>query len=99
MSELRQNGFSQTNINRLNTTDYKVPPSGSFKINVFGAWFKSPSTTIAGGAISVELVKGKIPTGFFARLTDVVPDLYVVACQTGAERSRAKAHRERSWPR
>jgi Tfp pilus assembly protein PilX len=38
MSELRQNGFSQADINRLNTTDYKLAPSGSFNPSVFGAW-------------------------------------------------------------
>ena len=79
MSELRQNGFSQTNINHLNTTDYKMPPSGEFDINVFGAWFRSPSNqNVASGTIAVELEKGKIPPGFFAKLTDVLPDLYLV---------------------
>jgi outer membrane protein assembly factor BamB len=77
--ELRQNGFSKANINNLNTTNFKMPPSGGFDIRVFGAWFKSPTNqSVAGGALNVELEKGKIPTGFFPRLTSVVPDLYLV---------------------
>src|SRR5512133_493328 len=43
MSELRQGGFSSANVNRLNTTSFKIPPEGSFNVNVFGAWFRSRS--------------------------------------------------------
>jgi outer membrane protein assembly factor BamB len=80
MSELRQNGFSQLNINRLNTTVFNVPPSGSFDITVFGAWFKSPSTqNVVSGPLSVEVEKGKIPQDFFDRkLPALIPDLYLV---------------------
>jgi outer membrane protein assembly factor BamB len=84
LSELRQQGFSTLNIATLNTTEYKMPPSGSFDITVFGAWFRSPSVqTVNSGPLTVELVKGKIPTGFFARLTDAVPDLYLVLGKLG----------------
>src|SRR5512147_493938 len=56
VSELRQNGFSRANVNALNTTDYKVSPSGSFQITVSGAWFESPSNQIvaAGAPLSVK---------------------------------------------
>jgi outer membrane protein assembly factor BamB len=80
VSELRQNGFSQTNINNLNTTNYKMPPSGGFDIRVFGAWFRSPSNqNVASGTITVELEKGKIPSGFNTKLGNVLSELYVVA--------------------
>src|SRR5512133_3102359 len=61
VSELRQNGFTQANINNLNTTNYTMPPSGGFDIRVFGAWFQPPSNqNVSGGVITVELEKGKI---------------------------------------
>jgi outer membrane protein assembly factor BamB len=84
LSELRQKGFSTSDIATFNNTEYKMPPSGTFDITVFGAWFRSPSVqTVNSGTLMVELVKGKIPTGFFARLTDAVPDLYLVLGKLG----------------
>ena len=66
VSELRQNGFSQTNINRPQHHQFKMPPARAASTSrVFGAWFRSPSNqNVAGGTITVELEKGKIPTGF-----------------------------------
>ena len=80
LSELRQKGFSTPNITTLNTTEYKMPPSGNFDITVFGAWFKSPTNqSVASGALSVEIDKGKIPAGFLDNnLNSVTPDLYIV---------------------
>jgi outer membrane protein assembly factor BamB len=82
LSELRQKGFTTSNITTLNNTIYKMPPSGDFAITVFGSWFKSPSNqSVASGALSVEIDKGKIPQTFFEKtLTDsaVVANLYLV---------------------
>jgi outer membrane protein assembly factor BamB len=79
MSELRQGGFSAANINRINANTVSVPPAGSFRATVFGAWFQSPSNqSVAGGTLAVELEKGRIPTGLSARLNTAVPDLYLV---------------------
>ena len=82
LSELRQKGFSTSNITTLNTTEYKMPPSGNFDITVFGAWFKSPSNqSVASGALSVEIDKGKIPPSFFEKTLTVpafIANLYLV---------------------
>ena len=82
LSELRQKGFSTSNITTLNTTEYKMPPSGNFDITVFGAWFKSPSNqSVASGALSVEIDKGKIPPSFFEKtltVPAVIANLYLV---------------------
>jgi outer membrane protein assembly factor BamB len=84
ISELRQGGFSRAdlkaNIDRLNSTNYQIPPSGSFRVNVFGAWFKSPSNqNVASGAVAVE-VEGKLAPDFFDRqLPEALPDLYIAA--------------------
>jgi outer membrane protein assembly factor BamB len=80
LSELRQKGFTTLNITTLNDTIFKMPPSGEFDITVFGAWFKSPSNqSVAGGTLSVEIDKGRIPPSFFENaLPAVVPDLYLV---------------------
>ena len=79
ISELRQGGFSATNVNRINANPFSVPPAGSFRVTVLGAWFQSPSNqNVAGGTLAVELEKGRIPTGFSARLNSAVPDLYLV---------------------
>ena len=79
ISELRQGGFSATNVNRINANPFSVPPAGSFRVTVLGAWFQSPSNqNVAGGTLTVELEKGRIPTGFSARLNTAVPDLYLV---------------------
>ena len=80
-SELRNNGFSTTEINKLNNTIYKSSPSGEFDITVFGAWFiSSTAQYVSNGAISVEVEKGKIPSGFFEKnLPEVIPDLFIVA--------------------
>ena len=80
-SELRNNGFSTTEITKLNNTIYKSSPSGEFDITVFGAWFISSTVQyVSNGAIAVEVEKGKIPSGFFEKnLPEVIPDLFIVA--------------------
>jgi outer membrane protein assembly factor BamB len=81
LSELRQKGFSASNIAELNNTLYKMPPSGNFDITVFGAWFKSPTNqnVPGGGPLSVEIDKGKIPPYFYEKtLPAIIPNLYLV---------------------
>jgi outer membrane protein assembly factor BamB len=86
-SELRNNGFSTTEINSLNNTIYKLSPSGEFEIAVFGAWFLSPMDPglnnklfAPGDAVPLQVGKGKILSGFFEKnLPAVVSDLFIVA--------------------
>lgn len=86
-SELRNNGFSTTEINSLNNTIYKLSPSGEFDIAVFGAWFLSPMDPglnnklfAPGDAVPLQVGKGKILSGFFEKnLPAVVSDLFIVA--------------------
>ncbi len=97
VSELRQSGFSEMNIiNPLNTTSYKMPPSGGFDIRVFGAWFRSPSNqNVASGTITAELEKGKIPSGFNAKLGDVLPRALRGCLQPGPALGHAEAKCQR----
>ena len=83
MSMLRQSNLSASEVNRLNNmAAFNVPPSGSFRINVFGAWFKSPSNqSVASGAVAVEVGGGKVAPDFFdKKLPNVLlnSDLYIV---------------------
>lgn len=79
LSELRQKGFSSSDIATLNDTEYKIPPTGKFDINIFGAWFKSPADqSLNSGTLNVEIDKGKIPLSFFEKaLPAVIGDLYL----------------------
>ena len=86
-SELRNNGFSTTEINKLNNTIYKVSPSGEFDVTVFGALLFSPMAPALsskyfapGEAVPLNVERGKIPYRFFDKnLPEVVPDLFIVA--------------------
>ena len=80
LSELRQKGFSSSDITTLNDTEFELFPSGKFDINIFGAWFKSPTDqSLNSGSLNVEIDKGKIPLSFFEKaLPAVIDDLYLV---------------------
>ena len=66
MSELRQGGFSATNINRINANPFSVPPAGSFRVTVLGAWFQSPSNqNVAGGTLCGRTREGQDPDRVF----------------------------------
>ena len=88
LSELRtENGFSTANIATLNNTEYKMPPSGTFDITVFGGLFFSPMAPglnskyfAPGEAVPLQIERGKIPSGFFDKnLPEVAPDLFIVS--------------------
>ena len=64
VSQLRSKDFESKDIDDLNTTTFKLPPLGEFKINVFGPWFESPSDQNIGGSgtLNLKVSEGKIPS-------------------------------------
>jgi hypothetical protein len=80
VSEVRAGNFSETLIENLNSTTYLMPPSGRFRVNVFGPWFESPSEQDLSGAGSINLRtdEGEIPTGFLSKIPSTSPYLRLV---------------------
>ena len=66
MSELRQSSFSRERGQPAQHHRLQRAPSGSFGINVFGAWFKSPSNqNVASGRLRSNSEGGKVAPDFF----------------------------------
>jgi len=85
-SELRNKGYTESNINTLNSTEYTVNGVGKFTVNVFGKWFNiDPAAHPAGynesgtGTISLNAPQGTFPsTTIPADDFDIPPDAYLV---------------------
>ena len=85
-SELRNKGYTESNINTLNSTEYTVNGVGKFTVNVFGKWFNiDPATHPAGynepgsGTISLNVPQGSFPsTSITQDDFDIPPDAYLV---------------------
>jgi outer membrane protein assembly factor BamB len=80
VSEVRAGNFSETLIENLNSTTYLMPPSGRFRVNVFGPWFESPSEQDLSGAgeLNLRTGEGEIPDGFLPKIQTASPHLWLV---------------------
>ena len=74
-SELRNSSFSPNVLNALNTTTYDVADAGSFTINTFSPWFRSPSLQklAANNDLMLTVPTGKLPFGF-----DIPNNLWII---------------------
>ena len=80
VSEVRAGNFSENLIENLNSTTYLMPPSGRFRVNVFGPWFESPSEQDLSGAgeLNLRTGEGEIPDGFLPKIQTASPHLWLV---------------------
>lgn len=83
MSELRAADFSETAITSLNknflNNDYKMSPTETFGLNIFGPWFEPSSTYDAGTQlVDVDVLEGRLPEGYLPNLPVGDPDFLLV---------------------
>jgi outer membrane protein assembly factor BamB len=80
MSELRNNKFTSSTIENLNSTTYNMNPEGSFEINVFTPWFESTlnQSVDSPGNVQLNLAKGVVPNGLLGKIPTSATFLRVV---------------------